>query len=370
MEDDGKVLLKSFKTAAQAKVFIDHYAFGKMVQEKGTYKRHSNGIRTITYCCKLHIKCGYKMYWCQTEKGINLSEIGSHGSIPNVKCRGIHPHWRKIINTFARDKLTRDEIYNRILSDCDNDEQLKAIVPKKSQIKTYLCRFNAKLSEKKKGNLDEFYNFEGWCQEKPRFVETKAEFYSFANPSKSGKMIVIGSFHEEDPKSNQIRRTVVLTTYALFSNLKRAYEAYSVNVKNQMHLLTDGKHKVEVKGWMFIPFGTSTRYFNTEHKVIKQKFIPFVYTFGKSETKRLFYKTKKIVIDCARKFLGIDDLHFNIYISDHSTAIYGGLMADSMPASTMDEDEEDTEDAENAENDEVTVDSEDKDDDAEKDVNT
>ena len=330
METNGEILFKSFKNVAKANIYIRNYQHGNMIQKKGSNKRQKSGIHQIIFCCTSHVKCKYYIRWIKTETGVNLYEKGEHSSIPIIKKRGINPYWREQMNIFAQDRLTCTDIYNRIKSICDNDAQMLAIVPSKPQIKSFLGTFNAKLSEKKKGNLDEFHNFEGWCQEKPRWVASYEEFCKFAG-DKSKEMIVIGSFHEKDKKTDKIRRTVVLTTYALFSNIRRAYQAYSVSIKNQMHLLTDGKHKVEIGGWMFIPFGTSTRYFDTKDKLIKQKFIPLVYTFGKSETKRLFFKTKQIIIDCAKKFLGINNLCFNIFISDHSDAIYSGLMAKSMP---------------------------------------
>ena len=350
MEKNGEILVKSFKSASKAQTYISNYQHGNMIQKKGSNKRQKTGIHQIIFCCNSHVKCKYYVKWIKTENGVNLYEKGVHGSIPIIKTRGINPYWREQMTIFAQDKLTCTDIYNRIKSICDNDAQMLAIVPKKNQIKSFLSTFNSKLSEKKKGNLDEFYNFEGWCKEKPRFVESYQEFCKFAT-DKSKEMIVIGSFHEKDKKTDKIRRTVVLTTHALFSNIKRSYQAYSIKVKNQMHLLTDGKHKVEVRGWMFIPFGTSTRYFDTDDKLIKQKFIPFVYTFGKSETKRLFFKTKQIIIDSAKKFLGIDDLYFNIFISDHSDAIYGGLMAESMPDELDSNDSDNSDDNVNDDND-------------------
>ena len=84
--------------------------------------------------------------------------------------------------------------------------------------------------------------------------------------------------------------------------------------------------QVEVGGWMILPMGTNTRYFDTQGSCYRLKFLPFMNIFTKSESVGVASFAKRMLIDMSKEFL---DLDVNIATAgfDASDAFRTGLSA-------------------------------------------
>ncbi|KAH8082512.1 hypothetical protein JL720_8539 [Aureococcus anophagefferens] len=82
-------------------------------------------------------------------------------------------------------------------------------------------------------------------------------------------------------------------------------KAAAVYGEDNILCVTDGKHKTEAAGWIIIPFGTSTRYFDRDKGKYSNKFLPIAYIFTKSETKDVFTFAHAGTVKALSVFMGV-----------------------------------------------------------------
>ncbi|KAH8051392.1 hypothetical protein JL722_10847 [Aureococcus anophagefferens] len=106
-------------------------------------------------------------------------------------------------------------------------------------------------------------------------------------------------------------------------------KAAAVYGEDNILCVTDGKHKTEAAGWIIIPFGTSTRYFDRDKGKYSNKFLPIAYIFTKSETKGVFTFARGTV-KALSVFMGVK-VTFSALCADASPAIRSGFLGFEPP---------------------------------------
>lgn len=303
----------SFKEALLGKQAANAFVYTYLTRYQSR-RRHAR-----IYACRSHVACEHRMKITSLNQGDDnfvyvLAEAGQHAhQATGVTRRGIHPEIIGEVDDLLMVGWSGGELRTLLQLRFRNDPEALLVLPSTRQ----LTNRKAYLTTHAIGGWDiqDFATFNAWASTRMCTTrETFEEVTDLADP-RMDELIVLDTFNFASDDG------VSPPTFGVVVSSRRVLRNIATSVRDQGRELvcsTDGTYKLDFGGWTLVAFGTiRTRWARQAHT---QEFVPWVYTFVRSESSRAYLRTFTVARTTAQLFLGVE-LDVVYATLDHSEAI-------------------------------------------------
>ncbi|KAH8059618.1 hypothetical protein JL722_5247 [Aureococcus anophagefferens] len=210
------------------------------------------------------------------------------------------------------------KIHGDLIVEAGQDAARKAALPDLAQVQSYVKDYKLRHAPRwKLENVADLQLYYGTSK-----VHDKAGFDALVASKGTDAFVLIDMITLTDGEGG-VYEACLFSSSTMLNIGKKAAAVYG---EDNILCVTDGKHKTEAAGWIIIPFGTSTRYFDRDKGKYSNKFLPIAYIFTKSETKDVFTFAHAGTVKALSVFMGVK-VTFSALCADASPAIRSGFWA-------------------------------------------
>ncbi|EGB03245.1 hypothetical protein AURANDRAFT_68177 [Aureococcus anophagefferens] len=214
------------------------------------------------------------------------------------------------------------KIHGDLIVEAGQDAARKAALPDLAQVQSYVKNYKLRHAPRwKLENVADLQLYYGTSK-----VHDKAGFDALVASKGTDAFVLIDMITLTDGEGG-VYEACLFSSSTMLNIGKKAAAVYG---EDNILCVTDGKHKTEAAGWIIIPFGTSTRYFDRDKGKYSNKFLPIAYIFTKSETKDVFTFAHAGTVKALSVFMGVK-VTFSALCADASPAIRSGFLGFEPP---------------------------------------